>query len=138
MMQVMQIAFLASPPLKNHLQHNLKKPSIRPPSSPSMCRVYVYLLRATPPRPPNYFVRQAQLSWRLLRRLSFVTKQAAKTKRQQKQKCCKSKKETHTQNLKKKTHLKKTQKIHTQKSSLCLVDMFLYRGEPHRTVFLRG
>ena len=53
MMQMMQIAFLASPPLKNHL----KKPSIRPPSSPSMCRVYVYLLRATPPRPPNYSLR---------------------------------------------------------------------------------
>ena len=57
MMQMMQSAFLASPPLKNHLQHNLKKPSIRPPSSPSMCRVYVYLLRATPARPPNYSLR---------------------------------------------------------------------------------
>ena len=73
MMQMMQIAFLASPPLKNHLQDNLKKPSIRPPSSPSMCRVYVYLLRATPPDPlTTHFVRQAQLSWRLLRRLAFV------------------------------------------------------------------
>ena len=73
-MQMMQIAFLASPPLKNHLQHNLKKPSIRPPSSPSMCRVYVYLLRATPPDPlTTHFVRQAQLSWRLLRRLAFAT-----------------------------------------------------------------
>ena len=56
-MQMMQIAFLASPPLKNHLQHNLKKPSLDAPSSPSMCRVYVYLLRATPPRPPNYSLR---------------------------------------------------------------------------------
>ena len=75
MMQVMQIAFLASPPLKNHLQHNLKKPSIRPPSSPSMCRVYVYLLRATPPNPlTTHFVRQAQLSRRLLRRLAFVNR----------------------------------------------------------------
>ena len=54
---MMQVAFLASPPLKNHLQHNLKKPSIRPPSSPSMCRVYVHLLRATPPRPSNYSPR---------------------------------------------------------------------------------
>ena len=52
-MQMMKIAFLASPPLKNHL----KKPSIRPPSFPSMCRVYVYLLRAAPPRPPNYSLR---------------------------------------------------------------------------------
>ena len=57
MKQMKQIAFLASPPLKNHLQHNLKEPSIRPPSSPSMCRVYAYLLRATPPRPPNYSLR---------------------------------------------------------------------------------
>ena len=71
----MQIAFLASPPLKNHLQHNLKKPSLDAPSSPSTCRVYVYLLRATPPDPlTTHFVRQAQLSWRLLRRLAFVTK----------------------------------------------------------------
>ena len=52
MMQVMQIAFLGSPPLKNHLQHNLKKTFLDAPSSPSMCRVYVYLLRATPPQTP--------------------------------------------------------------------------------------
>ena len=50
-MHMMQIAFLASPPLKNRLQHNLKKPSLDAPSSPSMRRVYVYLLRATPPGP---------------------------------------------------------------------------------------
>ena len=69
----MQIAFLASPPVKNHLQHNLKKASLDAPSSPSMCRVYVYLLRATPPDPPTtHFVRQTQLRWRLLRRLAFV------------------------------------------------------------------
>ena len=49
---MMQIAFLASPPLKNHLQHNLKKPSLDAPSSASMCRVYMY-----PPRPPNYSLR---------------------------------------------------------------------------------
>ena len=75
MMQMMQIALLASPPLKNHLQHNLKKPSLDAPSSPSMCRVYVYLLRATPPPDPltTHFVRQTQLRWRLLRRLAFVT-----------------------------------------------------------------
>ena len=73
MMQMMQIAFLASPPLKNHLQHNLKIPSLDAPSSPSMCRVYVYLLRATPPDPlTTHFVRQTQLRWRLLRRLAFV------------------------------------------------------------------
>ena len=73
MMQMMQIAFLASPPLKNHLQHNLKKPSLDAPSSPSMCRVYVYPLR-TPPDPlTTHFVRQTQLRWRLLRRLAFVT-----------------------------------------------------------------
>ena len=42
------------------------------PPPPSMCRVYVYLLRATPPDPlTTHFVRQAQLSWRL-RRLAFV------------------------------------------------------------------
>ena len=47
----MHLASLASPPLKNHLQHNLKKPSLEAPSSPSMCRVDVYLSRATPPDP---------------------------------------------------------------------------------------
>ena len=62
MMQMMHLAFLASPPLKNHLQHNLKKPSLEAPSSPSMCRVYVYLSRATPPNPlTTHFVRQTQL-----------------------------------------------------------------------------
>ena len=62
MMQIMHLAFLASPPLKNHLQHNLKKPSLEAPSSPSMCRVYVYLSRATPPNPlTTHFVRQTQL-----------------------------------------------------------------------------
>ena len=46
--------------LKNHLQHNLKKPSLDAPSSPSMCRIYVYLSRATPPL-TTHFVRQTQL-----------------------------------------------------------------------------
>ena len=62
MMQMMHLAFLASPPLKNHLQHNLKQPSLEAPSSPSMWRVYVYLSRATPPNPlTTPFVRQTQL-----------------------------------------------------------------------------
>ena len=50
--------FLHHHPLQNHKNITSKqppKPSIRAPSSPSMCRVYVYLLRAHPPKPPNLF-----------------------------------------------------------------------------------
>ena len=50
MMQMMHLAFLASPPLKNHLQHNLKKPSLDVPS----LRVP---FPGHPPKPPNYSLR---------------------------------------------------------------------------------
>ena len=70
MMQMMQIAFLASPPLKNNLQHNLK--TFHPCT---LLPQHVPSLRVPFAGDPltTHFVRQAQLSWRLLRRLAFVT-----------------------------------------------------------------
>ena len=61
MMQKQKVHFLHHHPLQNHQNITSKTTSktfsIGAPSSPSMCRVYVYLSLATPPRPPTYSLR---------------------------------------------------------------------------------
>ena len=55
-----KLHFLHHHPLKNHKEsppNQPQKPSVAAPSSPSMCRVHVYLLRATPPDPLTYSLR---------------------------------------------------------------------------------
>ena len=76
-MQMMQIAFLASPPAHN--QRTTSKPTSKTFRRCTLLAQHVPSSRVPfaghPPQTPlpTHFVRQAQLSWRLLRRLAFVT-----------------------------------------------------------------
>ena len=68
---MMQIAFLASPPPQKSQKLNLKNLTSAHPHLISSLRS---TFAGHPPPDPllTHFVRQTQLSWRLLRRLAFV------------------------------------------------------------------
>ena len=68
---MIQILFLALPPLKNPLQYNLK-PSLDAPPPPACAEFTYTFCGPPPPGPPNYSLRSPH-SWRLLRRLAFVS-----------------------------------------------------------------
>ena len=78
MLQMMQFAFFATFTLKHDSKFNpdytknqsRRAPPLPQPKSPQKQSEFSH----RPPRPPNYSLRsQTQLSWRLLRRLAFVT-----------------------------------------------------------------
>ena len=79
MMQMMHFAFLASPPLKHHLQHNLKKSSLEAPSSPNMCRINIYC---------HFLGSRSERKWRLDTRSSKSTKCGAMPSKSRTFFCC--------------------------------------------------